>query len=78
MTDEGLNGAANKGCTTEVLKEQDTMEDLWKSFIQDKYLTEKQPAIDASDFELNPALIAIVQHNQFTGHITESPNEHLG
>ena len=78
MTDEGLNGAANKGCTTEVLKEQDTMEDLWKSFIQDKYLTEKQPAIDASDFELNPALIAIVQQNQFTGHITESPNEHLG
>ena len=78
MTDEGLNGAANKGCTTEVLKEQDTMEDLWKSFIQDKYLTEKQPAIDASDFELNPALIAIVQQNQFTGHIAENPNEHLG
>ena len=78
MIDEGLNGAANKGCTTEVLKEQDTMEDLWKSFIQDKYLAVKQPAIDASDFELNPALIAIVQHNQFTGYITESPNEHLG
>ena len=54
------------------------MEDLWKSFIQDKYLTEKQPAINASDFELNPALIAIVQQNQFTGHITESPNELLG
>ena len=78
MTDEGLNGAANKECAAEVLKEQNTMEDLWKSFIQDKYLAVKQPAIDANDFELNPALIAMVQQNQFTGHPTESPNEHLG
>ena len=78
MTDEGLNGAANNEGAAEVLKEQDTMEDLWKSFIQDKYLAEKQPAIDANDFELNPALIAMVQQNQFTGHLTESPNEHLG
>ena len=78
MTDEGLNGAANKECPAEVLKEQNTIEDLWKSFIQDKYLAVKQPAIDANDFELNPALIAMVQQNQFTGHLTESPNEHLG
>ena len=78
MTDEGLNGAANQEFATEVLKEQDTMEDLWKSFIQDKYLTVKQPAIDANDFELNPALITMVQQNQFTGHPTENPNEHLG
>ena len=78
MTDEGLNGAANKECAAKVLKEQNTMEDLWKSFIQDKYLAVKQPAIDANDFELNPALIAMVQQNQFTGHLTESPNEHLG
>ena len=78
MTDEGLNGAANKGCTTEVLKDQDTMEDLWKSFIQDKYLIAKQPAIYANDFELKPALITMVQQNQFTGHPTENPNGHLG
>ena len=78
MTDEGLNGAANKECATEVLKEQDTMEDLWKSLIQDKYLAVEQPAIDAKDFELKPALITMVQQNQFTGHSTENPNEHLG
>ena len=78
MTDEGLNGAANKECAEEVLKEQDTMEDLWKSFIQDKYLTVKQPAIVANDFELEPALITMVQQNQFAGHSTENPNEHLG
>ena len=54
------------------------MEDLWKSFIQDKYLAVKQPAIDANDFELEPALITMVQQNQFTGHSTKNPNEHLG
>ena len=78
MKDEGLNSVASKDCVEEVLKEQDTMEDLWKSFIQDKYLAVRQPAIDANDFELNPALITMVQQNQFAGHSTENPNEHLG
>ena len=78
MTDKGLNGADNQECAAEVLKEHDTMEDLWKSFIQNKYLAIKQPAIDANDFELKPALITMVQQNQFAGHSTENPNEHLG
>ena len=78
MTDEGLNSATNKECAAEVLKEQNTMEDSWKSFIQDKYLAVRQPAIDVDDFELKPALIRMVQQNQFTGHPTENPNEHLG
>ena len=38
----------------------------------------RQPAIDANNFELKPALITMVQQNQFTGHPTEDPNEHLG
>ena len=78
MTDEGLNGAANREFAAEVPQEQDTMEDLWKSSIQDKYLAVKQPVIDANDFELKLALITMVQQNQFTGHSTENPNEHLG
>ena len=78
MTDEGLNSAANKECAAEVLKEQNTMEALWKSFIQNKYLGVRQPAIDVNDFELRPALIRMVQQNQFTGHPTENLNEHLG
>ena len=77
MTDEGLNGAANQEIAAEIPQEQDTMEELWKSFIQDKYLAVKQPAIDVNDFELKPALITMVQQNQFTGHSTENPNEHL-
>ena len=54
------------------------MENLGNSFIHNKYSAVKQPAIDASDFELKPALIIMVQQNQFSGHSTENPNEHLG
>ena len=61
MTDEGLNCAVNQEIAAEVPQEKDTMEDLWKSFIQDKYLAVRQPAIDTNDFELKPALITTVQ-----------------
>ena len=77
MTDERLNGAVNQEFAAKVPQERDTMEDLWKSFIQDKYFVVRQPTIDANDFELEPALITMVQQNQFTGHSTEDPNEHL-
>ena len=56
----------------------DTMEDLWKPIIQDEYSTIRQPAIDAKNFELKPALITMVQQHQFTGNPMEDPNEHLG
>ena len=78
MTNERLNGAVNQEFTTEIPQERDTMEDFLKSFIQDKYLTVRQPVIGANNFELKLALITMVQHNQFTGHPTENPNEHLG
>ena len=78
MTDKGLDSEANQECAAKVFKEHDTMENLWNSSIHNKYLAIKQPAIDANDFELNPALIRMVQQNQFTGHPTENPNEHLG
>ena len=78
MTDQGLDGEANQECTTKVFKEHDTMENLWNSFIHNKYSAIKQPAIDVKDYELEPALITMVQQNQFAGQPTENPNEHLG
>ena len=78
MTDKGLEGIANQECSTEILKEHDTMEKLWNSFIHNKYSAIKPPAINANDFELKPALITMVQQNQFVEHSTENPNEHLG
>ena len=78
MTDKGLEGIANQECSAEMFKEHDTMEKLWNSFIHNKYSAIKPPAINANDFELKPALITMVQQNQFAGHSTENPNEHLG
>ena len=78
MGDERLTGAINQEFTTEVPQERDTIEDFWRPFIHDEYSAVRQPTIDAKNFELKPALITMVQHNQFTGHPSEDPNEHWG
>ena len=78
MADERLTGAVKQEFAAEVPQERDTMEDFWRPLIQDEYSAVRQPAIDANNFELKPALITMVQQNQFTGHPSEDPNEHLG
>ena len=57
---------------------QDTMEDFGRPIIQEEYSIVRQPAIEANNFELKPALITMVQHNQFTGHPIEDPREYMG
>ena len=54
------------------------MEDFWKPVIREEYSTVRQPPIEANNFELKPTFITMVQQNQFTGHPSEDPNEHLG
>ena len=54
------------------------MEDFWKLVIRDDYSTFRQPKIEANNFELKPALITMVQQNQFTCYPNEDPNEHMG
>ena len=78
MADERLTGAVNQEFAAEVPQERDTMEDFWRPVIQDEFSVVRQPAIDANNFELKPTLITMVQQNQFTGHPSEDPNEHLG
>ena len=53
------------------------MEDFWRLVIQDEYSVVRQPAIEANNFELRPALITMVQQHQFTRHPSEDPNEHM-
>ena len=38
----------------------------------------RQPAIETNNFELKPALIIMVQQHQFSGHLSEDQNEHMG
>ena len=38
----------------------------------------RQPAIEANNFELKPALITMVQQHQFTRHPSEDPNMRMG
>ena len=52
-----------------------TMENFWRPIIQEEYSAIKQPTVDANNFELKPALIAMVQQHQFTTHPTEDPND---
>ena len=54
-----------------------TIKDFWRPIIQEEYFAVRQPAIEANNFELKPALITIVQQHQFTGHPSEDPNEHM-
>ena len=54
------------------------MEDFWWPMIQDEYSVVREPFIEANNFELKPALITMEQQHQFTGHLSEDPNEHMG
>ena len=54
------------------------MEDFWKPVIREDFSAIRQLVIEANNFELKPVLITMVQQNQFTGHPSEDPNEHLG
>ena len=54
------------------------MEDFLRPVIQDEYYVVRQLAIEANNFELKPALIIMVQQHQYTGHLSEDPNEHMG
>ena len=54
------------------------MEDQWRPVIREDYSAVGAHVVDANNFELKPALITMVQQNQFTGHPYEDPNVHIG
>ena len=78
MVDERINQTVEQETAAERLQRQDTMEDFWRPVIQAEYSAVRQPAVEANNFELKPALITMVHQHQFTSHPTEDPNEHLG
>ena len=54
------------------------MEDFWRPIIKDEYYAIRKPTIEPKNIELKFAFITMVQQDQFTGHLSEDPNEHLG
>ena len=78
MEEERMGHTVEQETAAERPPMQDTMEDFWRPIIQEEYSTVRQPAIEANNFELKPALITMVQQNQFTGHPTKDLNEHMG
>ena len=45
--------------------------------IKEDYSIVGASVVDANNFELKPALITMLQQNQFTGHPSEDPNVHM-
>ena len=78
MVDERIDQTIEQETAIERPPMQDTMKDFWRPVIQAEYSAVRQPAVEANNFKLKPALITMVQQNQFTSHTTEDPNEHLG
>ena len=78
MTDERQDQTEGQRTAARRPPIADIMEDFWRPIIQDEYSAIRQPTVDANNFEVKPALITIVQKQQFTGHPTEDPNEHPG
>ena len=54
-----------------------TLGDCWKPLMNGKYAGIRHQPIDANNFELKPALISMVQQQQFGGSPFEDPNGHL-
>lgn len=55
--------------------DQSILLDLWVP--QDQNTDFAPPTFQANNFELKPALISMVQHNQFSGSAMESPHTHI-
>ena len=60
MEDERINQTIEQETTAKRPIMQDKMEDFWRPVIQAEYSAVRQPAIEANNFEMKPALITMV------------------
>ena len=63
MVDERIDQTVEQETVAERLQRHDTMEDFWRPVIQAEYSAVRQPAVEANNFELKPALITMVQQH---------------
>lgn len=55
-----------------------TLKDYWRLVIRDDYSIMRIQTKETNHFELNLALITMIQQNQFLRHPDEDPNENIG
>ena len=60
MEDERIDQTIEQETTAKRPIMQDKMEDFWRPVIQAEYSAVRQPAIEANNFEMKPALITMV------------------
>ena len=58
-------------------QEQRALRDYFRPTVVDNYSSIRRQTINANNFELKPALINMVQQNQYGGLAHEDPNVHL-
>ena len=61
MEDERIDHTVEQETVAERPPIQDTMEDFWRPVIKAEYSAVRQPAVEANNFKLKPALITMVQ-----------------
>ena len=54
-----------------------TLDDSWRPMMNEEYSRIQHQPIDANNFELKPALISMVQQQEFGGSPSKDPNGHL-
>ena len=75
--------ANQRGRLQTILEEEDEVERNQRpNTMEEAYylrgLLYSKITIEANNFELKPALITMEQQHQFTGHLSEDPNDHMG
>ena len=63
--------------TMQCENQQRAIRDYFKPVINNNYSGIARQTVNANNFEFNPALINMVQQNQFGGSPLEDPNIHL-
>ena len=61
----------------EIDENQRTLKDYFRPILNEHYSGIRRQPINANNFELKPALISMVQQNQYGGLPSEDPNTHL-
>ncbi|XP_024018627.1 uncharacterized protein LOC112090780 [Morus notabilis] len=59
------------------LDQQRTLRDYFKPVVNENFLGIQRQQVNDNNFELKPALVNMVQHNQYGGLLHEDPNIHL-